>query len=100
MKIKLMLLALVLLAFASPVFAQTTGPRGGNQLGGDHFRVRHGDRFRTVRPGAGQSRGGVRGRDGTQSRRVGRDPVRPDLGLVLIESLALYTLVIILLKVV
>ncbi len=69
------------------------------QLGRHHFRLRHGDCLRRLRNGASQSHRG-------RGEGLARNPAaRPGiqlaliLGLALIESLALYTLVIIFAKV-
>jgi F-type H+-transporting ATPase subunit c len=100
MKVKLMLLALVLLAFASPIFAQTPGAAGGTNwvaiTSGFSMAIASG------LCGLAQAKAVAGATEG-----MGRNPGAAAairfallLGLVLIESLALYTLVIIFVKVV
>jgi len=97
MKAKWMLLALVLLVFASPVFAQTGAPAAtGTKLGaitsGFAMAIASG------LCGLAQAKAVAASAEG-MARNPGAAPAIRFallLGLVLIESLALYTLVIIL----
>ena len=102
MKTKLMLLALVLLALASPIFAQAPG--GSTPAGGTNWVAIPAGFSMAIASGLcglAQARAAAAAAEG-----MGRNPGAADairgaliLSLVLIESLALYTLVIIILKV-
>jgi len=100
MRTKLMLLALVLFVFASPIFAQTTAAAGGTNwvaiTSGFAMAIASG------MCGLAQAKAAAAAAEG-----MGRNPGAAAairfallLSLVLIESLALYTLVIIFVKVV
>src|ERR1700684_3397546 len=100
MKAKWMLLALVLLVFASPVFAQTSAPAAGTNwvaiTSGFAMAIASG------LCGLAQAKAVAASAEG-MARNPGAAPAIRFallLGVALIESLALYTLVIILLKVV
>ena len=97
----LLLLALLLLCQPDGVRARRRHEQPDRQrtLGADQRRFLDGDRFRPVRSGAGQGRRAA-------AEGMARNPGAAAairfallLGLVLIESLALYTLVIIFVKV-
>ena len=100
MKVKWMLLALVLFVFATPIFAQGTAPAGATNwvaiTSGFAMAIASG------LCGLAQAKAVAAAAEG-----MGRNPGAAAairfallLGLVLIESLALYTLVIIFVKVV
>src|ERR1700690_4243441 len=100
MRVKWILLALVLFVFATPIFAQGTTPAGGTNWGaitsGFAMAIASG------MCGLAQAKAVAAAAEG-----MGRNPGAAAairfallLGLVLIESLALYTLVIIFVKVV
>jgi len=102
MKARLFLLALVLLALATPIFAQTTGAaaKGGTNwvaiTSGFAMAIASG------LCGLGQAKAAAGACEG-----IGRNPGAAPairfallISLVLIESMALYTLVIIIIKVV
>jgi F-type H+-transporting ATPase subunit c len=103
MKTKLMLLALVLLALASPIFAQTSG--GSAPAGGTNWVAITSGFAMAIASGLcglAQAKAAAAAAEG-----MGRNPAAAPairfallLSLVLIESLALYTLVIIFVKVV
>ena len=102
MKTKLMLLALVLFALASPIFAQTPGATA-QAAGVNWVAISAGFSMAIASGlcGLAQSKVAAAAAEG-----MGRNPGAADairgaliLSLVLIESLALYTLVIIILKV-
>jgi len=100
MKAKWMLLALVLLVFASPVFAQTGAPAAGTNwvaiTSGFAMAIASG------LCGLAQAKAVAASAEGMARNPGAAAAIRFALilGLALIESLALYTLVIILLKVV
>jgi F-type H+-transporting ATPase subunit c len=100
MKAKWMLLALVLLVFASPVFAQTGTPATGTNwvaiTSGFAMAIASG------LCGLAQAKAVAASAEGMARNPGAAAAIRFALilGLALIESLALYTLVIILLKVV
>jgi F-type H+-transporting ATPase subunit c len=100
MKAKWMLLALVLLVFASPVFAQTGAPATGTNwvaiTSGFAMAIASG------LCGLAQAKAVAASAEGMARNPGAAAAIRFALilGLALIESLALYTLVIILLKVV
>jgi F-type H+-transporting ATPase subunit c len=100
MKAKWMLLALVLLVFASPVFAQTGAPPAGTNwvaiTSGFAMAIASG------LCGLAQAKAVAASAEGMARNPGAAAAIRFALilGLALIESLALYTLVIILLKVV
>ncbi|MGO4885621.1 MAG: ATP synthase F0 subunit C [Bryobacteraceae bacterium] len=102
MKTKLMLLALVLLAMGTPIFAQTTA--GGAAPGTNWVAITSGFAMAIASGlcGLAQAKAAAAAAEG-----MGRNPGAAPairfallLSLVLIESLALYTLVIIFVKVV
>ena len=103
MKTKLMLLALVLLALASPIFAQT-GPTTAASGAVNWVAITSGFAMAIASGlcGLAQAKAAAAAAEG-----MGRNPAAAPairfallLSLVLIESLALYTLVIIFVKVV
>ena len=100
MKAKWVLLALVLLVFASPVFAQTGAPAAGTNwvaiTSGFAMAIASG------LCGLAQAKAVAASAEGMARNPGAAAAIRFALilGLALIESLALYTLVIILLKVV
>ncbi len=103
MKTKLMLLALVLMALASPIFAQTTGGAAAS-AGVNWVAITSGFAMAIASGlcGLAQAKAAAAAAEG-----MGRNPAAAPairfallLSLVLIESLALYTLVIIFVKVV
>ena len=102
MKTKLMLLALVLMALASPIFAQTGGA-AAPASGVNWVAISAGFSMAIASGlcGLAQAKAAAAAAEG-----MGRNPGAADairgaliLSLVLIESLALYTLVIIIMKV-
>jgi F-type H+-transporting ATPase subunit c len=101
MKAKWMLLALVLLVFASPVFAQTGTPAAG---GTNWVAITSGFAMAIASGlcGLAQAKAVAASAEGMARNPGAAAAIRFALilGLALIESLALYTLVIILLKVV
>jgi F-type H+-transporting ATPase subunit c len=101
MKAKWMLLALVLLVFASPVFAQTGAPAAG---GTNWVAITSGFAMAIASGlcGLAQAKAVAASAEGMARNPGAAAAIRFALilGLALIESLALYTLVIILLKVV
>ncbi len=98
MKVKLMLLAIALLFFASPIFAQ--GPAGG---GTNWVAITSGFSMAIASAvcGLAQARAVAAAAEGMARNPGAAAAIRFALllGLVLIESLALYTLVIIFVKV-
>jgi F-type H+-transporting ATPase subunit c len=102
MRTKWMLLALVLLAFASPIFAQTGAPAAA--AGTNWVAITSGFAMAIASGlcGLAQAKAVAASAEG-MARNPGAAPAIRFallLGLVLIESLALYTLVIIFVKVV
>ena len=96
-KLQYVFMALAVLCFAVPVFAD--GGTARSQPGSDRRRHRHGPGGRPLRPGSGQ---------GSRLRPSKRWPATPGpargimiflvLGLAFIESLTLFTLVIVFAK--
>ncbi len=93
-------MALAFMFLAVPVFAQGGEAACAGQLGGHHRRIFHGDRF------AACARWRRVEATAAAAEALGRNPAARSgiqfaliLGLALIESLALYTLVIIFAKV-
>ena len=93
-------MALSFLAFAVPVFAQGGEAGWRNQLGRDHRRILHGDCLAVC--GLAQAKATAAAAEGLARNPAARPGIQLALilGLALIESLALYTLVIIFVKVV
>jgi F-type H+-transporting ATPase subunit c len=100
MNVKLFLLVIVVLAFASPIFAQTQGAQGGTNW----VAITSGFSMAIASAGCGiaQARAVAASVEGMARNPSASAAIRFALllGLILIESLALYTLAIIYLKVV
>ncbi len=94
MKRKLIYSAGMLMLLASPIFAQTPGGGGGSDLHLPCAYLAMGIAVRPLRPRTGKSDCRSRGSHGAQPWRAAGIRFALILGLALIESLALYTLVI------
>ncbi|HBY59895.1 MAG TPA: ATPase [Solibacterales bacterium] len=102
MNLRLLFLVLAILCFAMPIFAQTGGNTGGGATNWVAITSGFSMAIASGLCGLAQAKAVASAAEGMARNPGAAAPIRFALllGLVLIESLALYTLVIILLKVV
>ncbi|MDX2154220.1 MAG: ATP synthase F0 subunit C [Bryobacteraceae bacterium] len=102
MNLRLFFLVLAILCFATPIFAQTTGQTGGGATNWVAISSGFSMAIASGLCGLAQAKAVAAAAEGMARNPGAAAAIRFALllGLVLIESLALYTLVIILLKVV